>query len=156
MDFMVAIPLIVLFAGLDHLWGSDIRIVDRSGHSIGTVFAILTGMVLYFILGLPAALLAVLWAPYRSIPFFNGSQAPVEADEIVSAVIRHLPPILYAGVISTWSDISPLRFMAAFGVYLVFAVGLAAFNGRTQGKNNGFVEAARGAIYGLAIAFSCT
>jgi hypothetical protein len=158
-------PLILLaipaFAGLDRLWGGDTRWHGRSGHSLGTIGAILLAGVMLPIAGPFAAFTCVLWALYRSLNNSGGAFAPVGIQQDINAFGRHLI-VAFAMVavlavrqqISTISafDFHLVKFEWRMLVYFIYAASagvLAVVNGMTQGRSNWFVETGRGAVFGM-------
>jgi len=137
------------FALLDRLWGSDIKIAGRSGHSLATVGAILLAMGAYFIAGPYAAAGCIAWAAYRSLPFSGGAMAP-RPSQIPQALLRQLVAPLLIGVILLLQYQAPNWRMAAFVIYAALATVLAAINGADRGRHNWLIETTRGALYGVA------
>lgn len=149
---MIELALIPAFAVADRLFGSVRRVI-----SVPVILAIAAA--LYVSLGLPAAILAIVWLGYRSIAMFGGSAAPT-AEQRVNAYLRHALGIIpFLTVASVLPD--SLRQLAAAGAtYGLIAGTLAVCYGiardkavadsKPLGNVNTYVETIRGAAFGLA------
>lgn len=148
----LALGSIIVFAALDRLWGSDIKIAGHSGHSIATLACVLLAIGAYFITPLAVGLI-IAWAIYRSLPNFGGSIAPKPGVEYLFTIARHLiaPILATLALLATGHDMLGAW---PFGVYALAAVLIAMLNGIAAGSINWIAETARGGIYGGAFAIA--
>lgn len=137
------------FAFFDRLFGSDFKWKGRSGHSTAVLGAVLLAVLMYFVAGWPAAAACVAWAVYRSLSFAGGGMAP-KPSQLPQSLLRHMvAALLMGGILAVKYQALDWREFVYVG-YAIGATILAAYNGATDGEENAVVEAARGAIYGVA------
>lgn len=158
MLIFLAVPL---FAFLDRFWGGPVAF---KGKKAAMLAAAVGGG--FLLAGGTGALFGLVWFIWRSIPFFNGSAAPLSDSEMASTIIRHAPIVLPAMLIAYWRDMSIVQTTAWFAgfavaaVCLAFAYGHAVFEamkaGEPIGKQNVLVEIVRGAAYGAALVAAVT
>lgn len=152
MTYLLAFAAV--FGALDRLWGSDTKIMGRSGHSLGTIGALLAAVAAYFAIGWPAAAMCVAWALYRSLNFSGGAMAPRGTGQALAALGRHLIATgLMCGILAVQHQ-GPYPSMVFAPLYAVIATSLAIFNGEEEGRYNWLVESLRGAAYGVCVALA--
>lgn len=152
MSALILLPILP-FAAFDRLWGSDVKIYGHSGHSLGTVGALITAVGAYFIGGPYAAAACAVWPLYRSVPFFDGSMAPTDTYEIAAAFMRHAIATALLCLVLAVEHQGFTALMLIPLAYALLATSLAAFNGATKGTLNWIVETLRGALYGAAVGY---
>lgn len=148
------IAFAAVFGALDRLWGSDVKIMGRSGHSLASVGTLITAVAAYWLINQFAGAMCMFWLLYRSIGFSGGAMAPQNVTEAVSAFGRHLIAAgLLLAILGVRSQALTV-FMYYPLAYAIVATGLAIFNGETEGRANWAVEGARGACFGACAALS--
>ncbi len=152
LGFLIAFA--VPFACFDRAWGSDIKIMDRSGHSLATVGALIAAVLAAITINPYAGAMCVAWPIYRSLNFSGGAMAPRSAAQALSALGRHLIATgLLCGILAIEHQGLTRIMLPALG-YAIIATGLAVVNGATDGRYNWAVESCRGASYGCCVALA--
>lgn len=150
--------LIILFAALDRLWGAA-KPAFRGKKAVIAALAMGGGWLAGGPLGAAFGALFVAW---RSLPFFTGSAAPQENEEVAACIVRHAALAGGALAIAQAFGRDLLETAGPFAVAAGAAVALALWYARQVrkaaerrepiGDQNVTVELLRGAAFGLAVA----
>lgn len=164
----LALLLIPLFAIADRMVGEggEKRLGSLGGRSLGMALGGLGGFALGYVAGgLPVALMGLVWAAQRSLPWklFGGASNPVGGREVAGTLARHLIPVVPVTVafLGGWfADLTPL--LIGMVMYATGATALAMryaeqnaslqARGLNETDEGAKIELYRGALYGACLA----
>lgn len=131
--------------------------------------AVLAAGVGYLLAGFPGMAFAGVWLAWRTPPWKiipGASATPYGLAEVVATFARHAIPVLVgAFIVSKGLGVDMLPALATMGAFAFVSTALAAWYGdQTRyaarhgwgvADENAFLELARGAAYGAAVAVAC-
>ena len=156
----VLVPLVLAYALADRFAGGGWpKLDDKLPGRAAFWGAVMAAGVGYLALDLYGALMGLVFLIWRTPGWrvFGGSMTPTTAKEYAGTFARHLIAAPLAACVAYWTHYPVAQTAAAFVGFALVATGLAAWFGRKNasghiGNFNTFVELARGASFGLAVA----